>query len=327
MTAASLAGPLEATLERLRALDPWSVAEVGRPEGDAWYALDDMVADGHLDAWLASLVTEHGGRRDVAGTYLGSWLAATLVEVPMAAILTERRLPDLRAGLWLHRHQEGWFDRVAFASCSLTVVAGDADADHPHTTVVADRASVWDRYALTLVEVLSPLLWALRQRVPYGMRGLWGAVADDVAGRALRIARLTGGDGWGDWSEARVILDRIAVYQDHLRTRPSPFPVTWSGGDTLFQVKGTCCLYYKTQEAPDPRGEGYCTSCPFREDESRTERCGAISNTTTRHDACPSATRSVRRRHPPPHVGRHGSAPSLIVHEGSDRHSSLARPP
>ncbi len=266
-------GPLAATLARLRHLDEYLVAEVGPPRREGWYDLDRVVDDGHLDTWLKHLVRTHDGQRDVAGAYLGSWLAGALVAVPMSTLVLERRVPHVGAGMWLHRHDDGWFDRVAFASAPVAILADDPDADHPHTVVTGDHASLAEQFAESLVKQLSPLLWAVRQRASYGLRGLWGAVADNIAGAALRAARQSGTDGWAAWAQAQVVLDHVAAREATLRRRPMPFPVSWSGGEALFQVNGTCCLYYKTQDGPlDPDGDSYCTTCPFRYDDSRLVR-------------------------------------------------------
>ncbi|MBW3574586.1 MAG: (2Fe-2S)-binding protein [Actinobacteria bacterium] len=266
-------GPVAVTFARLRHLDEHLAAEVGQPEGSEWYSLDTVVSGGHLDSWLESLVREKDGQRDVAGAYLGSWLTGALVSVPVSALVLERRVPHVGAGLWLHRHQEGWFDRVAFASARVDVLADDPQADHPDAVVLADEATLADRYAESLVETLTPLLEAVRRGAAYGLRGLWGAVADDITGTALRVARQTGTDGWAAWNLSQAVLDHLAARQTLLRRRPTPFPVTWRGGEALFQVKGTCCLYYKTHDGPlDPDGDSYCITCPFRYDDNRLSR-------------------------------------------------------
>ena len=264
-------GPLAATVARLRQVDDYLVAEVGPPEGPGWYALDRVVSGGHLDAWLDDLVRHKDGQRDVAGAYLGAWLTGALVRVPVSSLVLERRVPHLGAsGLWLHRHDEGWFDRVAFASAPLNVLAHDPEADHADVVVQPDQATLVERYAEALVETLSPVLEGVRRRTPYGLRGLWGAVADEVTGTALQVARQTSTDGWAAWTLSQAVLDHVAARQTHLRRRPTPFPVSWTGGDALFQVKGTCCLYYKTHDGPlDPDGDSYCTTCPFRYDDTR----------------------------------------------------------
>lgn len=266
-------GPAVATLARLRHLDEYLAAEIGPPQGDDWYPIDSLVSGNHIGSWLDDLARDNGGQRDVAGAYLGSWLTGAVVSVPVSAMVLERRVPLLGAGLWLHRHDEGWFDRIAFASAKLNVLADDTDADHPDAMVLADQTALAEHYAESLVKILTPLLGAVRQRAPYGSGGLWGAVADDVTGTALGAARLAGSDGWAAWALSQVVLDHVAARQTHLRRRPTPFPVSWSGGEALFQVKGTCCLYYKTHDGPpDPESDSYCSTCPFRGNDDRLSR-------------------------------------------------------
>jgi len=113
---------------------------------------------------------------------------------------------------------------------------------------------------------------AVRRRASYGRYGMWGQVADDLCGTALRAARRADLDGEAAWDEAQAVLDLVAAQVPELRARPRLFPVTWRGGEALFSVKGTCCLWYKTRKAPDLGGEGYCGSCPLRDDECRRAR-------------------------------------------------------
>lgn len=70
------------------------------------------------------------------------------------------------------------------------------------------------------------------------------------------------------------MLDVMAA-KAPLRRRARLFPVAWSGGTTCFQVRGTCCLLYRSSAAPDRDGDGYCATCPLRTDRSRTERLRA----------------------------------------------------
>lgn len=264
---------LAASLVRLAVLDPDAGADVGRPTGMGWYALDDIVVAGRLDTWFDDLVAEHDGQRDVAGAYLGSWLADAIAGAAVMLGVVERRVPDLDAGLWLHRHPEGWFDRVAFASARVHVLASDPAADHRHAIVHDSQYGVWDALGAALSDALEPILVHIRHRSSYGLRGLWGGAADAVVGRALHAARLSGADGWAAWDQAQLILDAMALRQPQMRARPSPLPVPSPRGETLFKVKGTCCLYYKTHDLPrDPCGEGYCTTCPLRDAGDRLER-------------------------------------------------------
>lgn len=113
---------------------------------------------------------------------------------------------------------------------------------------------------------------AVRARAPFGRRRMWGQLADDIGGTALWTARAGDLDQRSAWKEAQAILDHVAETAPELRVRSRPFPVRWEGDETLFQVRGTCCLWYTTFEEPDRCGEGYCTTCPLRDDDVRHER-------------------------------------------------------
>jgi hypothetical protein len=220
-------GPLAQTAGRLAALDEYLAAEVtADPGGGDWYRLDAVVADGHLDRWLAALVAQKRGKGDLAGSYLGTWLAETVVTVPVAALVLEQRAPDVTAGnVLVHRHSEGWFDRIALGSPVVGLLPGDPHAGHPDAVVLDDEAALWDWYAVRLLATLGPLLGAVRARTPYGLRGLWGAVADGLCGTALRVARLAGDDGRAAWRVGEALADHVARRIPQLRTRPRPFPV------------------------------------------------------------------------------------------------------
>jgi hypothetical protein len=98
---------------------------------------------------------------------------------------------------------------------------------------------------------------------------MWGQAADDLAGTALGIARAGGLEPQAAWDEAGAVVDLLAAAVPELKVRPRPFPVRWSGGEAMFQVRGTCCLWYKTESGRSAGREGYCSSCPLRDDDSR----------------------------------------------------------
>lgn len=265
-------GPLAETLERLSAVDPWFGAHIGEPEGDGWHHFSDVAADGRLAGWVDDLAARHDGRRDVAGSYLGGWLAGAAILVPTAALVLERRLPDPAGELWFHRHDEGWFDLVAFETTRVYITAADAAAKHPDAVVVraADQIRL---HARGLVDRLTPVLEAVRASAPFGRSGLWGGVTDHLASAALWAARAGRTDARDAWRLAEAAIDTMAEERRWLRARPRLFPVTTADGPTAFSVKGTCCLYYKTQpQPPDPSGDSYCNTCPFRDDDSRRRR-------------------------------------------------------
>lgn len=259
--------PLAATLGRLARLEPWWAAQVGVPTGPGWFRTDRITID-HLRTWIDALARSHGGHRDVAGSYLGGWLAGAVITVPLAVLVIEARLPDPTGPVWVHRHADGWFDRVSFERAAVLVAASDGATEHPDSVVV-ERAVLVDVFARSLFERIDPMLEAVRSLTPFGLRGLWGGVADEIASAALGAARAGGTDVDLAWRTACDVIDAITASAPWLRSRPAPFPVA----GTLFTVKGTCCLYYKTQPGPpDPCGESYCTTCPKRDDGSRRAR-------------------------------------------------------
>lgn len=244
---------LAATLERLARVDPWFGADVGVPDGPGWFRFDDLTAES-LGSRVDALAGRHGGHRDVAGSYLGGWLAGAAIVVPVACLVLEERLPDPAAAFWVHEHDEGWFDRIAYDD-GTTLIVGDDDGIAAFAAGLASR--------------LSPVFDSIRSLTPFGRRGLWGSVADGLAGTALWAARAGGTVPAAAWDTAAAVTDAVATHVPSLRTRPSPCPVA----GTLWSVKGTCCLFHKTQpQPPDPCGESYCTTCPFRDERSRHER-------------------------------------------------------
>lgn len=273
--------PLASTLDRLGTLDPWFEADLGRPDGDAWHRLHvDSLAD-LIPGWLDELTSRHGGHRDVAGSYLGGWFGGAAASLPIAGLVVERRVPDLSQPIWVRRHEEGWFDRVAFESGSVVVLPDDAHAGHPHATVVADEGALSAHVAEHLAAVLEPLLEQVRGLVPFGRRGLWGSVADEVASMGLWAGRLAGCDPEATWRSTTVLTSQLADRVSWLRTMPSPCRIGWSGGQAIFAVKGTCCLYFKTQPRDLDVGAAYCTGCPFRTEEDRQARLVAHMESST----------------------------------------------
>ncbi|MET7402755.1 hypothetical protein ABZS66_55670 [Dactylosporangium sp. NPDC005572] len=258
--------PLTETADRLDALDPDAGFDV-RPEPDpAWVPLERFVDGGHADAVLRLLEDRHG-RRNVAGSMLGAVVAEAVVGGTVAAIVLDERCPDPAAGnLALRIHGEGYLERRAFRGPALAVRPDDPAAAHPDSTVVDDLDAWW---AARAVATLAPLLEAVRARAPFGLRLLWGAVADEVAGAAIRVAQLAGRDAGPAWDRAQRLVDELAAHAPVPLTRGAPFPVAWPGGRHLFQVRGTCCLNYRSALESGERDESCCSTCPLRDDDSR----------------------------------------------------------
>jgi hypothetical protein len=271
--------PLAATLTRIAAADDWGRYVAGEPSGDGWFGLDDLHSrPALLHGWLDELVAgEAQGHREVAGSYLSSWLGSIVAGPVALAVLGERRAWCMEpAGLAVHRAPGGWFDGLAVRRPVLWVLAGDPAALDLDSKVVPDVAALRSQVARGLVGVLGPLFDTLRARAPVGLPAMWGAVADAIASGALADARWHGTDGNTAWREASRLIDVLERAAPALRARPALERVDWSGGCAHFAVRGVCCLYFRVSRCPrDPRGDVYCTSCPFRDDADRRRRWAA----------------------------------------------------
>jgi hypothetical protein len=264
-------GPVVDALQRVSACTGGHVGvEVGRPTGGGWIdiarpnerTLEQLVGDAEREGAQAP---------DYVGASIAGRIGEAVLTPTWTAVLLTRRLPDVMPfPLAVHRHlPEGWFDRIAIGGEHCFVLPGDSAAGHPATTVLADLAALHSRLAEDLTAFVRPWFTAVRARSPFAVRGMWGQLADDLCGTALATARSAGLDAEAVWAEAGAVVDLLAAVVPEVKLRPRPFPVRWPGGEAMFQVRGTCCLWYKTKSGRSAGRDGYCTSCPLRDDESR----------------------------------------------------------
>ena len=262
---------------RLRETDEHLGFGVGSPNGDGWFGFDDLIRSGLLDRLAAQLVAREG-RRDVAGSYLGSHLASPVLRTTVASILLERRCPDPSpANVVVHLDGDGCFDGVSFREPTMAVLRDDAAAADPASVVMGGPAALATWWAQRMLVSLGPLLDGVRGRLPYGRRGLWGAVADRVGAVAMGVSRAAAIPGPAAWKQASVLLDALALGAPVDIKRPAPLPVLRpGGGEGWFIVRGTCCLYYRTIANPDHCGDGYCTTCPFTDPDHRRRKLTGV---------------------------------------------------
>lgn len=266
--------PLADVLARLDRDDEEMAYRLGDP-GPGWLRLDALDA-AVLDGIVAAVLAEEGDHRDVAGSYAASWVASAVVASAAAPLVLERRSWALDGeGVWLHQHEDGWFGALAVAG-PLRVVAGDplagrASAGEVGIEVLPTVEALRARWAAEAVAVLHPVITHLATTTRFGRPGMWGSVADSVAGHAVWLANARDVDHRLVWAEAMALVEALAAHV-RIPTRPTPFAVPWSGGVQHMGVRGTCCLAYKPRPDADPDGEGYCSSCPLRTDASRVRR-------------------------------------------------------
>jgi hypothetical protein len=235
--------------------------KVGLPTDAEWLSLPEAVDA--APAWHAELTTRVGDRR-AAAAYLVGWIAevpALLTGVPvvLGAPVVEVEVDDLH----VRRHTDGWFDGLAIDPWSAhePVRPLDAAAEMVH-------------------RLTAPIVETLTAELPVGASAAWGSVADSLAGHALHLARASGRDLDDVWVAAQRLLDGLESRLAIQLVRPRPLLVPWTGGIARHQTRGTCCLHHRTCADPDPRGDGYCATCPLRDEASRIERIAAYLDAT-----------------------------------------------
>jgi hypothetical protein len=273
MAAGSL---IDETLAPLRDAQPWRALVAGPPQGDGWYALEEVLeGPRRLREWFDRLLDGSArGRRDVAGSYLSSYLAGIVTEpVCESAALLGRGWPNVAGNLAVHHHESGWFDGLAVLGPDVYVTDAELRAGAPGASTVGGGDALRSLLARELAALLQPMFETVRAMAPFGLRGMWGSVADGVASSLMLSAKSHGRDTRDGWRKAVELTDALAAHAAMLRVRPSIERVDSRDGSTYVPVKGTCCLYYKTHDAtPDAKGEGYCLSCPRRDPDDRRRR-------------------------------------------------------
>ncbi|MFP4149596.1 MAG: hypothetical protein ACLFV0_08905 [Nitriliruptoraceae bacterium] len=242
----------------LRVQDP---AEGSRHHGDAgWIPLEAFLA-GLPARHAAAVVDDPDPQRHAAD------LVPWALGLPAAGFVLPALLLDLlpttarTTGLasWLvHRHPDGYLDGVALPS-------GTWGQHGPAAGTVAER----------VVALVDPWLRQLCRVLPITARTAWGGVVDALTGSTLAAARA----GLGAcpevvWHRQDRLLDELAA-RAPLPAKPRRVDVAHTGGRSIYTVRCTCCLHYRTHPAPDRDGDGYCATCPLRTDRSRLQRLTA----------------------------------------------------
>ena len=254
------------TLASLRGEDDEIALIAGQPTGDRWVRLEDALCDdATLRRWHAATRASAEAPDKVAMMFLASWLAGTLVE-PVATSLVRsaaagspirapcRSVRPWTAGSTGSRSPMG-------PSCARGRPGGGTE----DVRVLRRSTRSGDASAASIAPILAATLAAFRRVGPIGAPAFWGSVADSIASASVSEATAHGSDPAVAYAEGASLSDAIGQRVAMGRVRPTLVTIPWTGGVAHEVRRGTCCLWYQTQEAPDPRGEGYCTSCPRRD--------------------------------------------------------------
>jgi hypothetical protein len=256
--------------------------------GEGWFRLADRLADpAGLDAWYQAEVDGTGhGHRDLAGALIVYRFAGSLAELVVGPLLEQRRAVLLTPeNLSLRLGERARIEALSVGAPEVAVLPDDPDAGRAGdgVVVVPDEAALRTEAVDGVTAVFGPLAEAVRARAPFGLRGMWGTLADHLSDVALRRARDRKSDSEAAWTLASALIDELALRQPLLRARPRRHLVTHEDRSALFSTKGTCCLIYKTNmPVADGRSARVdttpfiaadaCTSCPLRSHEDREGR-------------------------------------------------------
>lgn len=253
---------------------PWQVTlRIQGTSGDDGSELDVPLAERRkwlsMSAFLRGLPTRHqaavgrdGDPRQQAAE-LVPWSAALPAAASVLPALLLDVLPVTGAqsgpAEWLvHEHRDGYLDGVALP-------AGTSGRSRVASTELA--ASV--------ASLVGPWLAGHAAVLPITERTAWGGVVDALTGSALAAARAgLGASPDVVWDRLTSLIDQLAKLAP-LPGRPRRVDIVHGAGTSLFPVRSTCCLHYRTCAAPDRDGDGYCVTCPLRTDASRQQRLAA----------------------------------------------------
>lgn len=273
------AHPLVGTARRMCATDlRLAFTTVPSSQSDGWVSLRAAASGPVIRSWLDELPASAKGMRNVAGARVGLSFACLLVRPLMAVLHLEQRVPVLSPDTVFLRRQDGQFVQLAVQPTEMYALGDDPDAGHPATHQVPDMARLIEPMGEQLYTALAPVLSAVRAEGRYGLTNLWGGVLDMIGATSLLSARIGRLPQDLVWRRAEQLCDLVGARTEQRRVRyPTPFEVSYSGGDALFTVKGTCCLQYREHGLrageDDDSGKAYCKTCPFLREDTRLRRC------------------------------------------------------
>ncbi len=266
----AVVAPLAATIGRVSAVEIGDgeidlSARLGVPDEPGWVTVADLAEDQELLGEVLSRIGREYGTTDLAyrGTTLLRDCLWRVLAPTVVALLTERRLPDLRVeNVALRFDESGFAEGMAFVGSSFASLPHDRDAGHPDAVVLSseDDLLAWLREALaeTHLPALIPALRGLRVR--RGTRVLWRAAVDVCAETFMFV-----GQELGCEAEACALAERLLAGPSPLSGPTGYFVLEHDGGSEMTRVRNTCCLYYKV-------GDSTCFTCPRTSNEERLRR-------------------------------------------------------
>jgi hypothetical protein len=268
--------PLAATLARVAALDPHSLAAgLGDPE-PGWFlaaALCDA-ASGRLAEGLAHATRRHpNAERRAAGAFFVGHYAWYLAGAAIGSYLAERRIPDLSPAnvalrystyTWHAGDQSGQAEsmEVRFVRGHFAALADDPAAAHPDAVLLPSAPALRDWLREALEQHMDPLIDAVHVSTRLGKRAQWNLVADSCA-RLFQHAGQHLGEAPRGCAEGLAFIQSPASPMRASHTRY--LMLECNGHSDTFVERGGCCLYYRVEPGHN------CSTCPLRPAEERKQ--------------------------------------------------------
>ncbi len=264
MTLAS-PSPIEEAFIALRTLNAsWNV-EIGRPRGPGWIAGAELfdAGQGPFNDLLVRIGErlKTADRRTVAASFAlrFGWASA----IAIGPYLRHGCVADVSPQNVSFKFKEStFFERTAMHVPAGVVVNGDARAQHPSITVVADDAELLRRLRQELVAQSEPVVDALYAWSGFSKRGTWGMLTSSWAAQFTGLCA-----DQNDQRSVQPAIDALFAGADIVTAmQPRLHAVTYGSATHLYQRRASCCRWYLL-----PQGD-LCASCPLVSHEERIRR-------------------------------------------------------
>jgi ferric iron reductase protein FhuF len=258
--------PIAADFERLNTLNEYVSLQTGRPDGENWYSPEEFTQPDSpaLDEILGRIRGKTGcdDRHFLAASFAGGYVWQMAV-VGVGCFLAAHRLPDLSAdNLRMRFDDNGWNDRLSFIRERFYALSDDSEATDSNALVVDNNDMLRDLLRQQMENHMSRVIDALKAKTTMGKRGMWGIVADRMAGIVIHATEQL---GQSETCEHEVEA-LIQVADSPLKGKTGVMRAEHNGHQEMYLKRGSCCQYYKVP------GYGYCITCPLQSKEERERR-------------------------------------------------------
>lgn len=261
----SVAGdsPVVEMYHALRALNPGSGVEVGRPTGAGWITGDDFrdATSGPFNALLERIGvrSQTDDRRTIAGSFAlhVGWTSAMAI----APYLRYRCVPDVSlANIAIRFNTSAFVEGTRVFEPRGAVVAGDPRAQHASMTTVADDHSLLRALRQALGAQSAPIVETIHDWSGFAARATWGVLTSLWASHFIAL--------WPNHDDQRPLarlLDAFFSGDDVIaEMQPVVTAVESRGAVRLHLRRASCCRFYLVV------GGALCASCPLAFGDERS---------------------------------------------------------